>query len=559
MRQWRTGGTRWAQWLMLLALFLPVAALAAAGRFQFVAGAVHIVAPDGKTRLALKGSPVASGDAIITADNASAQLRMRDGGILAIRPATRMKIDAYHFDGKQDGSEKSFFSLLKGGFRSITGLIGKLHKSAYRIRTPAATIGIRGTDSETVHVPPPPTGGPAPAVPPGTYNKVNVGATIVNGTVVGPNQVAYTPNLGTPAVILPKMPSIFEPAKPARRAQEEESQQTETNATQESGEEAAAAGEDQEASASFDNAPLLSPPAPSNPIVQNVSDATGGVALTALGSSTHAAPVGSAGVGADIRRNDDANDPLCSGAGFCGGGGSIVLDGTAGKSILLDENKVPVLIAENTASEDFSYSAGTAAWLDAGKADIHMPGSPAVKLATVQWGRYVGNDAIVDKMGVRDPIGSMHLMLADQALSYHQALETVMGAGKLFDTSPVTFNYIAGSGTVSDELNQIYAIQGTSYFQYTGSQFELKIDTNTVGGRTWLVSWHGDLAQVYHEGAGNHGMTILSGSCSGCPASPVTSGQASGALVGSNAEGAITSFSANTSSSSLAGTAAFQR
>ncbi|HCA27875.1 MAG TPA: hypothetical protein DEP05_09630, partial [Betaproteobacteria bacterium] len=427
------------------------------------------------------------------------------------------------------------------------------------------TIGIRGTDSETVHVPPPPSGGPAPAVPPGTYNRVNVGATVVNGTVVGPNQVAYTPNLATPAVILPKTPSIFEPAKPARRAQEEEAQEEEAKETkteesqQSDGEETAAASEAQTESTPLENVSVSPPPAPSNPIVQNVSDATGGVLLTALGSGTHAAPAGFAGVGADIRWNGDANDPLCSGTGFCGGGGSIVLDGTAGKSILLDENKAPVLISENTASEDFSYSAGSAAWLDAGKAAIHMPGNPAVKLATVQWGRYVGDDAIVDKMGVRDPIGSMHLMLADQALPYNQALATVMGAGKLFDTSAVTFNYITGSGTVSDELNHIYTIQGTSYFQYTGSQFELKIDTNTVGGRTWLVSWHGDLAQVYHEGAGNHGMTVLSGSCGGCPASPVTSGQASGAFVGSNAEGAIASFSANTSSSSLAGTAAFQR
>ncbi|MDX1434446.1 MAG: FecR domain-containing protein, partial [Gammaproteobacteria bacterium] len=54
---------------------------------------------------------------------------------------------------------RSFFSLLKGGLRTITGAIGKLNRKAYQIRTPVATIGIRGTeylaalgDSLTVHV-----------------------------------------------------------------------------------------------------------------------------------------------------------------------------------------------------------------------------------------------------------------------------------------------------------------------------------------------------------------------------------------------------------------------
>ena len=53
---------------------------------------------------------------------------MGDGGMITMRPDTEFKIDSYNFNGQQDGTEKSFFSLLKGGFRSVTGLIGKLHK-----------------------------------------------------------------------------------------------------------------------------------------------------------------------------------------------------------------------------------------------------------------------------------------------------------------------------------------------------------------------------------------------------------------------------------------------
>ena len=118
------------------------------------------------------------------------------------------------FANKEDGTERGFFSLLKGGFRSITGLIGRGNKDHYGIRTPSATIGIRGTDHETVHL-----AVALPNLPEGTYNKVNTGATVVNGTLVGANQVAYAPNLSTPASILPHIPPIFEAPKGGQQGQ----------------------------------------------------------------------------------------------------------------------------------------------------------------------------------------------------------------------------------------------------------------------------------------------------------------------------------------------------
>src|SRR5690606_26622616 len=44
--------------------------------------------------------------------------------------------------------DNAFFRLLKGGFRAVTGLIGKNDRERFRVRTPVATIGIRGTDFE---------------------------------------------------------------------------------------------------------------------------------------------------------------------------------------------------------------------------------------------------------------------------------------------------------------------------------------------------------------------------------------------------------------------------
>lgn len=48
-------------------------------------------------------------------------------------------------DSGQQGS-RAFFKLLKGGFRAVSGLIGKADRNEYRVSTPVATIGIRGTD-----------------------------------------------------------------------------------------------------------------------------------------------------------------------------------------------------------------------------------------------------------------------------------------------------------------------------------------------------------------------------------------------------------------------------
>jgi len=110
-----------------------------------------------------------------------------------MRPDTKLKIDRFSFDGQEDGSERSFFSVFKGGFRAITSTVGKKNKINYHITTPATTIGIRGTDHETFVVTP--DSPLATGTPVGTYNKVNLGETSMTtekGTIfVLPNQMGY--------------------------------------------------------------------------------------------------------------------------------------------------------------------------------------------------------------------------------------------------------------------------------------------------------------------------------------------------------------------------------
>lgn len=120
-------------------------ATAAAGKVEFVVGEVTAVREDGSKRALTRGSEVQPGDTIDTGEG-RAQLRYTDGAMVSLSPRTQYRIDAYEFKGQADGSEKGFFSLLKGAMRTITGTIGKTDRKTYRLDTAVATIGIRGTE-----------------------------------------------------------------------------------------------------------------------------------------------------------------------------------------------------------------------------------------------------------------------------------------------------------------------------------------------------------------------------------------------------------------------------
>ena len=153
--------------LAMLSVFPLTGWSATAGHFQFVAGEVRVLGSDGRERAASKGSDISEGETIVTSRGASAQLRMVDGGILAVRPDTRLQVTTYSHKGGESGSGKAGMSLFKGGLRAISGLIGKTSKENYAITTPTATIGIRGTDHEPVVIAPAPPGQQLPD-PPGT-------------------------------------------------------------------------------------------------------------------------------------------------------------------------------------------------------------------------------------------------------------------------------------------------------------------------------------------------------------------------------------------------------
>lgn len=138
--------------MVALAIFtaFPITSLAAAGRVEFAIGGVSAIAANGESRPLSKGGDINSGDTIKTAEG-RVQVRFTDGGYMSLQPNTEFKIENYSYDGKQDGSERGFFRLVEGGLRAITGVVGRNNRPAYRVATPVATIGIRGSEFLAEH------------------------------------------------------------------------------------------------------------------------------------------------------------------------------------------------------------------------------------------------------------------------------------------------------------------------------------------------------------------------------------------------------------------------
>ncbi len=151
-----TSGNARTRWTRLLGVFCVVFCAAAlalparaepAGKVLTADGDVLVLRGSQILRLS-RGAAVESGDQIHTGTDGKVLIVFTDSGLVWIRANSDFVVDEYSY--AQGGRETAFFSLLKGGARSVTGLIGRRTRSNFRLRVPVATIGIRGTDFSVV-------------------------------------------------------------------------------------------------------------------------------------------------------------------------------------------------------------------------------------------------------------------------------------------------------------------------------------------------------------------------------------------------------------------------
>jgi hypothetical protein len=130
---------------LILTPFATTARAEPAAHLEFVSGNASISDRGNHTRPAEKGMALEQGDTVMTNDG-RAQIRFTDGGYFSLQPQTHFRIDEYRYSGNHEDADHVFLSLLKGGLRTISGLVGKGNRAAYRMTTTVATIGIRGTE-----------------------------------------------------------------------------------------------------------------------------------------------------------------------------------------------------------------------------------------------------------------------------------------------------------------------------------------------------------------------------------------------------------------------------
>lgn len=117
----------------------------AAGRVSYLSGTMYVQTADKKTRILARDSAIYGGDVITTEKTTVARIEFGDGSSLSLKPRTQVKIDGFAFDEAKPENDSLLYSLVKGGLRAVTGLIGKRNRTGYRASTVTATIGIRGT------------------------------------------------------------------------------------------------------------------------------------------------------------------------------------------------------------------------------------------------------------------------------------------------------------------------------------------------------------------------------------------------------------------------------
>ena len=132
---------------LLLAGAMPAAgqgAGGAIGQIKVVKGAVH-VERGGQRLPATVGLPVQETDVVVTGPDGSVGITFADDSLLSVGPSSTLAIDRFAFDPTTHrGTHET--SLRQGTLSGVSGKIARQTPEAMKVKTPAAILGVRGTE-----------------------------------------------------------------------------------------------------------------------------------------------------------------------------------------------------------------------------------------------------------------------------------------------------------------------------------------------------------------------------------------------------------------------------
>jgi hypothetical protein len=126
-------------------------AAAGVGTVTYASGSVFVQPTNGAKHEVRQGATLENGDTVETGPGAEAVLTTTDRQKIYLKSGTLYRVDDYHFSADKPDESHSVTTLLKGGLRIISGLIGHQgNPNAYQLKTQMATIGIRGTEYSVI-------------------------------------------------------------------------------------------------------------------------------------------------------------------------------------------------------------------------------------------------------------------------------------------------------------------------------------------------------------------------------------------------------------------------
>jgi len=509
--------------LILIAMTMVLAGdtawAAVAGRVQFVAGDVQILNLRGSSRVATKGTEVHAGETILTGVRGSAQLRMIDNGFISVRPRSELKIDEYRYNGSKNDS--SFFSLVKGNFRALTGMIAKFNRKAWQTRTTTAVLGVRGSDADIGFQP---------------DSQLTAVRTYTGGYILTPRDQSLPPlnvdaggigvfSAGSAPVMAASFP--FEPPAPPPQP----------------GSGASPHDQPSPGAPPEDESPLPPPPthvpgaAPdpvgSSPAVGDtstqaalpplppqfqVASGTTSLSTPATTSVATAAPLGSGGVGGLMYQ--DIYGPFPS-------SGSVVVDGVSSATIGAN-GEVFSVNAVSFGGGGFVFDSGTATLA---KNLVSIPSLGGTPAYTASWGVWTGNYTAVDTGVTLNAVSGFNYAWGDR----------ITTSAELGVLSGLAFTYNMLGGRASNEVGAAASSLSFSAFGTFGAAPTLGlIDTIThasfpTGSTNWTVITTGTIANLIDPNTG-HIATVAEYGL----ATPITAiGHADGQFIGTKAEGLL--------------------
>ncbi|MCJ0763422.1 FecR family protein [Variovorax terrae] len=128
-----------------LLLAAPAVLAQAVGTATHVAGVAIARTPSGAIRLLSPGSEIRQGDTLVTEASAYLRMRFTDHAEMVVSPKSEIRITEYRYDPNRPELDRQVIDLQRGGFRAVTGELGKRNHEAVVFNTPEGTIGVRGT------------------------------------------------------------------------------------------------------------------------------------------------------------------------------------------------------------------------------------------------------------------------------------------------------------------------------------------------------------------------------------------------------------------------------